>query len=62
MSRGIDVSARGQGYCGARFAIGPGPDIIVKLENYRSFLDIYDLVRATLGARLTAKRPSGVRV
>jgi hypothetical protein len=30
------------------------PDIIVKLENCRSFLDIYDLVGATLGAAMAA--------
>ena len=43
--------------CGARFAIGLGRDIIAKLENYRSFLDIYDPVQATLEAGLMAKRP-----
>jgi hypothetical protein len=31
-----------------------GPDVISELENYRSFLDIYDLVRP-LGAGIAAR-------
>jgi hypothetical protein len=42
----------------ARFAIWPGTDIIVKLENYRSFLDIYDLVGDRHCCR-AAQRPGG---
>ena len=48
----------GLGYRGARFAIRPGADIIPKPENYCSFLDIYDLVRAALGAGMAAKLPA----
>jgi hypothetical protein len=40
---------------GVRFAIRPGPDVIPELENYRSFLDIYDLVRSPLGAGIAAR-------
>ena len=32
-----------------------GPDVISELENYRSFLDIYDLVRSPLGAGIAAR-------
>jgi hypothetical protein len=38
------------------FAIRPSPDIIDKEDNYRSFLDIYDAVQATLGELIAAKR------
>jgi hypothetical protein len=34
-------------------------DIIGKLENCRSFLDIYDFVGATLGAGMAARRALG---
>jgi hypothetical protein len=44
-----------QGDRGVRFAIRPGPDVISELENYRSFLDIYDLVRSPLGAGIAAR-------
>ncbi len=43
----------------ALFAIRRGPDIILKAENYRSFLDIYDLVRTNLGTDVPVKRPRG---
>jgi hypothetical protein len=43
-----------QGDRGIRFAIRSGPDVISELENYRSFLDIYDLVRP-LGAGIAAR-------
>jgi hypothetical protein len=35
-----------QWYPRARFAIRAGTDIIEKLQDFRSFLDIYDLPRA----------------
>jgi len=38
-----------------RFAIGTG-DIILKLENCRSFLDIYDLIQLSLTAAGRASR------
>ena len=36
-----DARSAGQGYRSAVFAIRPWVDIVDKLENYRSFLDIY---------------------
>jgi hypothetical protein len=39
------------------FAFRQRADIILKLENYRSFLDICDLVRRSFRAGQAAKRP-----
>jgi hypothetical protein len=44
-----------QGHRRALFAIRRRADIIGRQENYRSFLDIYDFVQATFGARRAAK-------
>jgi hypothetical protein len=43
------------------FAIRRQANIIDRQENYRSFLDIYEFVQATVGARMAAKTP-GSRV
>jgi hypothetical protein len=54
---GAQFALQGPGCRHGRFAIRRQPGIIQKIENYRSFLDIYDLVWAAAADRLVAKRP-----